>query len=172
MPTLIDGYNLLYAMGRLTARDGKKALEGARRWLLLQVTSGHTGGEDVTVVFDGSAAPPGAPAVEEHDRIHFKFAHGQTADDLIEDIIHDESSPRSLTVVSDDHRIKHAARRRGCQVMGCLDYYERLQQPAEAPPTPVAEVPAKPERSTPEETQRWLEAFRDVPDDASFRDGY
>jgi len=172
MPTLIDGYNLLHAMGRLTARDGKKALEGARRWLLLQVKLGRTAGDDVTVVFDASAAPPGAPASEEHDHIHFKFAHGQTADDLIEDIIHGESSPRLLTVVSDDHRIQHAARRRGCVVLGCLDYFERLQQPTPVPPAPAVEVSVKPEGSTPEETQRWLEAFRDVPDDPLMRDGF
>ena len=47
---------------------------------------------------------------------------------LIEELIRNEASPRLLTVVSDDHRIQHAARRRGCVVLGCLDYYERLVQ--------------------------------------------
>src|SRR5438045_2460107 len=128
MPTLIDGYNLLHAMGRLTARDGKKALEGARRSLLLKVRSGHgPGGDGVTVVFDGNGAPPGAAAEDTFDGILVKFAHGQTADDMIEELIRAENRPGALTVVSDDHRIKHAARRRGCPVLGCLDYYETLQ---------------------------------------------
>jgi hypothetical protein len=47
-------------------------------------------------------------------------------------------------------------------VLGCLDYFERLQQrsvrPVPAPPEP----PAKPEGVSPEETQRWLEVFREA----------
>jgi hypothetical protein len=172
MPTLIDGYNLLYAIGRLTTRDAKKSLEGARRWLLHMVRSGHTPGEVVTVVFDAGTAPPRAPGQEEHDGIHVKFARGQTADDLIEELIRGESSPQLLTVVSDDHRIQHAARRRRCPVLGCLDYCERLLQPRAGPSAPATEAPAKPEGSTPEDTQRWLDAFKDFPDDPSWRDGY
>jgi predicted RNA-binding protein with PIN domain len=172
MPTIIDGYNMLHAMGRLTARDGKHALEAARRWLLLQLTSAKTTIDDVTVVFDAVAAPSGAPAAEEHARVHFVFSHGQTADDLIEEIIRGESNSRSLTVVSDDHRIQRAARRRGCEVLGCLDYYERLQHPVSSLEAKVPELPAKPEAATPEETRKWLEAFADVEDDPQWRQGY
>jgi predicted RNA-binding protein with PIN domain len=172
MRTLIDGYNLLHAIGRLTPRHGKNALEGARRALLLQVKSGHSAGEEVTVVFDAGAAPPGAPAEEVYEHIHFRFAHEQTADDLIEEIIRDEPNPRLLAVVSDDHRIQHAARRKGCTILGCLDYYERLQQPVPVPPAPSREVPAKPDSSTSEEKQQWMEAFRDIEDDPQMREGF
>jgi predicted RNA-binding protein with PIN domain len=166
MPTLIDGYNLLHATGRLTARAGKKALEGARRSLLLQVRAGHgPGARDVTVVFDARGAPEGAPDGGEFDGIQIRFAKGQTADDLIEDLIRAEPSPRLLVVVSDDHRVKRAAQRRGCQSLGCLDYYERLQarRPAGTPPPAVPS--GKPEEVTPEETRRWLDAFADVDGD-------
>jgi predicted RNA-binding protein with PIN domain len=161
MPTLIDGYNLLHAMGRLTARAGKQALEGARRSLLLRVRARHQPGEgdDVTVVFDASGAPPSAPGDGEFNGIHVKFARGQTADDLIEDLIRADACPRLLTVVSDDHRIQNAARRRGCKILGCLDYCEDLQRRAAAIPPASPEPPAKPESSTPEETQHWLDAF-------------
>jgi predicted RNA-binding protein with PIN domain len=161
MPTLIDGYNLLHATGRLTARAGRQALESARRSLLIQVRTGHEpDARDVTVVFDARGAPAGADTQSEFGGIRVLFAKGQTADDLIEDLIRAEASPRLLTVVSDDHRIQRAARRRGCRVTGCLDYVEQLLAPRSAAPQPTASDPtAKPESSTPEEMQQWLDAF-------------
>jgi predicted RNA-binding protein with PIN domain len=117
------------------------------------------------VVFDARSAPPGAPREDAHGGVRVLFAQGQTADDLIEDLIRDEASPRLLTVVSDDNRIRQAARRRGCAVLGCLDYYERLlERRAATPPPPPPDPPVKPERSSPEETEQWLEVFRDADD--------
>jgi predicted RNA-binding protein with PIN domain len=162
MPYLIDGYNLLFATGHLTSKTGRQSLEGARKALLIQLVTGH--GPDVsgvTVVFDARSAPPGIRPHDDHGGVRILFSQGQTADDLIEELIRDEPSPRLLTVVSDDHRIQHAARRRGCVVMGCLDYYEGLQTRSVRPPPP-REPPSKPERMTAEETQRWLDVFKDA----------
>jgi predicted RNA-binding protein with PIN domain len=172
MPTLIDGYNLLFSMGRLSPRSSKHALEGARQWLLLTIRSGFGPGvEEVTVVFDAQHAPPGARSESVVSGIQVRFARGQTADDLIEEIIRVESNPKFLVVVSDDHRIQQAARRRGCTVQGCLDYYESLR----APPTPnqaaALDPPAKPDRSSPEEIQHWLDTFSDI-DDSQMPDGF
>ena len=47
------------ALDKLIARDGKNALEGARRSLFLQVKAGHPAADEVTVVFDAASAPPG-----------------------------------------------------------------------------------------------------------------
>jgi predicted RNA-binding protein with PIN domain len=164
MPHLIDGYNLLYATGHLTARSGRRSLQSARKAMLIQIVAGH-GAEAgaVTVVFDARLAPPGSPSKDNHGGVRVLFSRGQTADDLIEELIRDEPNPRLLTVVSDDHRIKQAARRRGCSVLGCLDYYEQLQQQKRPqPPGPPHEPPSKPEQSSPEETQRWLDVFKDA----------
>lgn len=115
----------------------------------------------VTVVFDAGNAPPGTTDETERAGVRVRFARGQTADDLIEELIRDEPNARALTVVSDDNRIKEAARRKGCVVMGCLDYCERWQQPRRPAAAPSVE-PAKPEAMTEEETRRWLEAFGDA----------
>jgi predicted RNA-binding protein with PIN domain len=163
MPHLIDGYNLLYAMGRLTPRSNRHNLESARKALLIQLVAGHgpdAGG--VTVVFDAQAAPPGSPGADSHGGVRVLFSQGQTADDLIEELIRHESSPRLLTVVSDDHRIQQAARRRGCTVLGCLDYYERLQDREVRPVVTPPEPPGKPEQMSAEETQQWLDVFKDA----------
>jgi uncharacterized protein len=164
MRYLIDGYNLLFATGRLTARAGRGALEASRKWLLVEVVRFHgTESASVTVVFDAAGAPPGTPLHEDHGDVRVLFARDQTADDLIEELIRDESAPRALTVVSDDNRIKEAARRRDCVVLGCLDYCERWRQPRRAAAVPAVE-PAKPEVMSEQERQRWLEAFKDVED--------
>jgi predicted RNA-binding protein with PIN domain len=172
MPTVIDGYNLLHAMGRLSPRGGKHALEGARQSLLLALRTKHgPAATDVTVVFDAQHAPPGAAAESEVAGIHVRFARGQTADDLIEEIIRLDPTPRLLVVVSDDHRLQRAARRRGCQVQSCLDFYETLRAGPAPVSRPAVEPSAKPDRSSPEETQHWLDAFSDV-DESQMPDGF
>src|SRR5438477_11517341 len=111
MSYLIDGYNLLHAMGLLGGRVGPTGLEKARLGLmgLLRAVYGEQAAT-VTVVFDAAHAPPGTPEAEDYQGIHVRFAVRQEqADDLIEALIHRESSPRQLTVVSDDHRIQRAA---------------------------------------------------------------
>jgi predicted RNA-binding protein with PIN domain len=162
MHYLIDGYNLLHALGRLTAKAGKHALDSARKGLLIQLVTWHgADARDVTVVFDAASQPAGPPGESEHGGVRVLFSSGQTADDLIEELLRDEPSPKRLTVVSDDHRIQHAARRRGCAVLDCLDYCERAQQRPVAAPVPP-EPAGKPEGVAPEEVERWLDVFREA----------
>jgi uncharacterized protein len=161
MRYLIDGYNLAYAMGLLRKQTSPAGVEAARRDLLVWLLR-YYGSEtpSVTVVFDASRAPPGASGRQQHQGIHIFYALHEQADDLIEDLIEAESSPRQLTVVSDDRRIKDAARKRQCVVTGCLDYMEQVQHqhaPQALPAKPTE--PDKPEGVSAEETQRWLKEF-------------
>src|SRR5262249_16598580 len=112
MAYLIDGYNLLYALGVLHDRMGPTGLRKARlRPLgLLRAALGPDEASAVTVVFDAAKAPPGVSAEEDYGGIHVRFAvHQEEADDLIEELIRHDSAPRNLTVVSNDHRIQQAA---------------------------------------------------------------
>ena len=164
---LIDGYNLLYAMGvLLPGRTGPHVLEKARLRLLGLLTGAYRErSAAVTVVFDAKHAPPGVPEALEHQGIHVVFAvHEAEADDLIEQLIRRASAPQHLTVVSNDHRIQQAARRRHCVVQGCgdfLDWLEREHRPRRAPPG----EDAKPDHVSAEDTQRWLREFADLADD-------
>jgi predicted RNA-binding protein with PIN domain len=169
---LIDGYNLLYAMGVLHGRVGPTGLEKARRALLGLLYGAY--GEDaaaVTVVFDAGHAPLGAPAEQRFHglRVYFAVAH-QEADDLIEQLIDSAAVPKDLTVVSDDHRIQQAARRRQCTVGGCLDFLERLYRKRRPRRGPPAEVPEKQQALSPQETQHWLAEFADLADDPALKD--
>src|SRR2546423_542027 len=101
---LIDGYNLLHAMGVMRPRMGPSGLERARG-SLLGLLAGVYGDEAnlVTVVFDAAAAPRGAEREQHHRGIIVRFAIDEAeADDLIEQLIRKASTPKQLTVVSDD----------------------------------------------------------------------
>jgi predicted RNA-binding protein with PIN domain len=158
MRFLIDGYNLAHAMNLLAAKPGSSfRLESAREKLIEKVKpAGGDSEEKVTVVFDAARALPGARGNYELAGVRILFAQDQSADDLIEDLIHEETAPMQLTVVTDDRRILQAARRRGCPLLGCLDYLESRQTRQLPHPSP----PPKPEKPAGEkETSYWLEQF-------------
>lgn len=159
MRYLIDGYNLLHAMGLLCGKVGPHGLEKARLALLGRLCGDHGGDADaVTVVFDASRAPADALAEEDYNGIHIRYALDCEADDVIETLILHEPTPRQLTVVSDDHRIQQAGRRRHCAVRGCLDYLEEMERQRRRRPVPP-EAPPKPEGVSPAEVQHWLREF-------------
>src|SRR5437879_3010668 len=102
MQYVIDGYNLLHAIGLLRARAGPTALRKARIALLQLLVAGlGKESSSLTVVFDAEHAPFGLPAEEDYEGIHVRYAVNEPhADDLIEDIIRQQPSPNQLAVVS------------------------------------------------------------------------
>jgi hypothetical protein len=173
MSFLIDGYNLLHAMGLLRGKVGPKGLEKARLGLLglLRAVYGDEEASGVTVVFDAAKAPPWAPQEEDYQGIHVRFAvQHQQADDLIETLIHDDSAPRRLTVVSDDQRIRHAAERRQCMVSGCAEYLHWLEQHRRERRAAGREPSLKPEHVSQEETEHWLREFASLQNDPRLKE--
>jgi predicted RNA-binding protein with PIN domain len=170
---LIDGYNLLHAMGVLSGPVGPGGLEKARLRLLglLHGTFAERA-PSVTVVFDASKALPGAPPEMFYRGLHVLFAVGKKeADDVIEHLVREASAPKSVHVVSDDHRIQQAARRRRAVVLTCEEFLQWVdrQRQHQSPATPA---PEKKEKLSPEEMQRWLEEFGDVESDPSLRQAF
>src|SRR4051812_2977921 len=100
---VIDGYNLLYALGISANRAGPAGLEKARERLLSLLAGGF--GEEcgaVTVVFDAVRAPRSVREVGEYRGLCVRYAvRHDEADDLIELLIRQCSTPRQLTVISD-----------------------------------------------------------------------
>jgi uncharacterized protein len=161
---LIDGYNLLHAMGILRGRVGHFGLEKARLGLLglLRATHGEKSSE-VTVVFDAAGAPAGTPEEEEYHRIQIRWAVKQdSADELIESLIRRSSAPKQLTVVSDDRQIQRAAERRDCKVLGCAEYLEWLERQRRERRRQEQGENSKPDRPSEEESQYWLRQFADL----------
>ena len=70
--------------------------------------------------------------------------------------------PHRLTVVSDDRRIREAARRRHCAVQGCGAFLDRLDAGRQPPSAPRRDDSGKPTGTSGDETQRWLREFADL----------
>jgi predicted RNA-binding protein with PIN domain len=114
MPLLIDGYNLMYAAG-IVGSGGPKGLERSRAALIRFVAGVIDDSErgSTTIVFDAAGAPPGLPATLVSDDLTVRFSKGYAdADELLEELIEADHAPRRLTVVSSDHRVQRAAKRR------------------------------------------------------------
>jgi predicted RNA-binding protein with PIN domain len=170
MRYLIDGYNLLFALGLLTKQTGRDGVAPARHRLFefLHAQFGDDSAH-ISIVFDAAGAPRSTPAEEFHRGLHVYYALSEEADDLIEDLIRRESIPHDLTVVSDDRRIREAARRRGCVVLRCLDFVEQTAFPATPTGSTPADSAAKPDLPSPQETADWLREFGDIERDPALK---
>jgi predicted RNA-binding protein with PIN domain len=171
MRYLIDGYNLLHAMGLLIGKVGvgPHGLEKARLGLLGRLAASFGEAGNLTVVFDASHALSGADAQQEFQGIRIHYTQTQEADDLIEELIRRDAAPRSLTVVSNDRRLKDAARRRQCLVLGCEDFLDEMERLRRSSSPRPPEKPAKPEQVSDDETEHWLREFGDLADDPKLR---
>jgi predicted RNA-binding protein with PIN domain len=106
MPVIIDGYNLLHVTG-ITGRHGD--LHGSREALLRFLAARIDDKQRplTTIVFDAAEAPPGLPRTISFESMTVHFASNyEDADEQIEELIAMSNVPRSLLVVSSDHRIQ------------------------------------------------------------------
>ncbi|MGE3807230.1 MAG: NYN domain-containing protein [Gemmataceae bacterium] len=110
-----------------------------------------------------------------HQGIQVLFAVAQQeADDLIEERIQRESTPRQLTIVSDDHRLHDAARRQGCPALDALDFFAFVEtgRRDRRPAKPAGTKPAEPaaDKVSAQELQHWLEQFSELQGDGEWQE--
>ena len=162
MKFLIDGYNLMHAVGLLRPGLPAGTLERARvRFLnwLADATDGRT--VTLRVVFDAQAAPAASPETN-HRGVRVRFSFRRTADDEIEELLAAEPVPARVTVVSNDARVQEAGRRRGTAVQTCEQFVDWTLEPDRKPGVHPPGSPAadKPEpTATAEEMAAWLAVF-------------
>ena len=132
MSIIIDGYNLLSCAGIVADAQGPYTLEKSRQALLrfLERVLRTEERSSTTVVFDAKRAPPGLPRSFTWNEIQVLFAPpGQEADTVIAELISQSTSPRQLMVVSSDHAIQRAARRRRAKFADSDRWFrDRLRQ--------------------------------------------
>jgi uncharacterized protein len=171
MALLIDGYNLLHVTA-LFGRAGS-GLQGSRDALLgfLAATLDDAERTQTTIVFDAADAPPGLPRIVTHEGMTVRYSSEYPdADALIEELIANHNVPRSLLVVSSDHRLQRAARRRRSQFVDSdawfADQARRRNRSRQPPPRAV-----KPSANlTADEVDYWLAEFEATADSASADD--
>jgi predicted RNA-binding protein with PIN domain len=161
MAYLIDGYNLLFATGILGPLRGKRGGESSRE-ALLDFLVDHLPAKEVPrtmIVFDAAEAPPGLPKQYSHRGLAVRFApRNMSADALLEELIERSPDPRRLTVVSSDHRVQRAARRRGAKHVDSEQWHAELRRMADQTQAEVEE--RKPDHPlSPAEVAAWLRVF-------------
>ena len=138
MRILIDGYNLLHASTIVPPPQRQGSLAATRAAVLdfLVARLPPALASQTTVVFD-KGTERGLPARDSHGPLTVRFAiqHAE-ADDLLEQLINAHHAPRRLTVVSSDHRVQRAARRRRALAVDSEVWLRQLPPPA--PPTSAA----------------------------------
>ena len=131
MSIIIDGYNLISAVGILGRGVGPGGLERSRLAILNFLAESLDRKEiaKTTIVFDARDALPGLPRTVDHRGLTVRFAtHYEDADALVEELIRANSAPRRLTVVSSDHRLQRAARRRRARAVDSDVWYAEVVQ--------------------------------------------
>jgi len=117
---IVDGYNV-------TKRGfAEMSLEQQRNRLVtaLGLVAAQTGAE-VTVVFDGAERVHGLPPAPRGVRVLFS-RKGETADELIRQLVRAEPAGRPLVVVSSDREVAEGVKRHGAYPMGSDSLLRRL----------------------------------------------
>lgn len=162
MALLIDGYNLLHVTDIFGREGSGTALHRSREALLdwLAVAIDERERPQTTIVFDAAGAPPGLPRTIIHEDMTVHFARRYAdADEMIEELIEAHAEPQTLVVVSSDHRVQRAARRRKAKLIDSERWFADLQaarRDASAPPRPPAKPIADP---TGDQVAYWIDKF-------------
>jgi len=150
---IIDGYNLLHAI--LKAEEASAAigdLELCRvlsRYLKLIGRSGE-------MIFDG-AGPPDKSGFDNVSNLEVFFAGlGADADTVIEDKISASTSPKRLTIVSSDRRLRKAAHTRRCNSLKSEVFWDNVRKQLNRK-RPAREPAAKRQGISESETDQWLD---------------
>ena len=128
---LIDGYNLLFQSQLVGKGRGRDWLSAARRRLVQLLHQRLTPDElKVTqIVFDAPSKGP-APEPDAYPSglaVVYAVDHAE-ADDLLEHTIRLHPTPKLLTVVSSDLRIRRCARSRRANSLGADQFLQKLEQ--------------------------------------------
>lgn len=166
---LIDGYNFLNASEIDTPQfdfPGVTPLERSRLALLDFLVTHLTPEEvaETVVVFDARHfLRPQADEFTYHGLTVRFAARYPDADSLLEDMIQKHSAPKQLTVISSDHRIQRAARRRKAKFIDSESWYRQLCARHRRRGTPAQPKRGNEEKEvmnlSPHELKQWLEEF-------------
>lgn len=166
---LIDGYNLLYATDIIGQGSNAGTLQASRQALLdfLLDTLREDLLERTIIVFDAKDPPPGLPRQVKQGPLQIHYATGfPNADQLLKEYIEIHTAPRQLLVVSSDHEVQRAARRRRATFVDSDVWYRKVRSQQNGPHSPRAGSHDKP-AGTPSaaEVQRWMKEFGTVPEE-------
>src|SRR5881394_1410417 len=121
MKLLLDTYNILHVTGVLPPElAGVDVAELAQLILASRYRA-----QEIMLICDGDKNPD--VQAGRRGTITVRFAgKGKSADDLIAELVEKSTTPKRLTVVSSDHAILKAARRRKCATLTSEEFLQHL----------------------------------------------
>lgn len=159
---LIDGYNLMHAVGFAPLpHSTRTAHDSARRRFLEWLTATPAVKADpsvIRVVFDAQNSKRDLGS-STHRGVTVTFSFGQTADDLIEALISVHPLPQQLRVVSNDSRLRDFARRKRCHHLSCEEFMDWSAAPPSTTPGDPPPPDDKPKVDWPDEFDTLMKAF-------------
>jgi predicted RNA-binding protein with PIN domain len=166
MRILIDGYNLMYAVGAMPRNIAPDALRKVRHRFLNELGAliPPIDAHQTTVVFDASIVLEHLPKTQTQKGMTILFAvDDDDADSRIEELIRKHSAPKNLTVVSTDLRVRQAATRKKAKAVKSEDFWAELKakktKPLDRPAPPSREEKARNEGLSEAESAYWLAEF-------------
>lgn len=132
---LIDGYNLLFALGWTPARrprpsDSEVTLRQCRERLSAELARRLPGamvGKSV-IVYDSANSRNGLP-VHQYSRgthLYFSIAYN-SADEALQEILQYHPSPKQLVLISSDHAVQRKATARGARCIESEDWEDAIE---------------------------------------------
>jgi len=163
MTFLIDGYNLMHAVGSVPVGVLAKQFDAARgRFLDWLAESPALKPYFVTtrIIFDAQHATRDWGTTT-HRGLTVTFSFQQTADDLIETYLALDPNPQKIRLVSNDQRLQTAAKRVRAKAMACSEFLDWLADPIGPGDGPKDHPPAAPEKpeSSEGELAEYLRVF-------------
>lgn len=130
--------------------------------------------QEVTIVFDASQAAKHLPQELQYGHLRVLFAREEnSADDAIDTILQHHSLRQFLVVVSSDHRVQNAARRRRAVALDAdvwmdamLDHAEAVAEQTKSEDAPRNDADSPKPTMSPEDTTEFLEAMKQDMDSA------
>jgi uncharacterized protein len=182
---IIDGYNLMHAAGIARRSYGQGDLERCRNQLnrLLKDSLGRDAISRTSVVYDAFESISDVNRSQDHNGLHVLYApKGTDADTEIERLLNQHSSPKQVLVVSSDHRLHRAARRRKASCVDSEDFLTGIQSSSTADNPPAPQSPPQKNvlhDAAEEQLQSWADEFErhenesdPITEDSHFTDDY
>jgi predicted RNA-binding protein with PIN domain len=164
---VIDGYNLMHASGHARERYAPGDLQRCRERFLLWVWKRvpETLRERTIIVFDAGDTDNQYTGLATFRELRLLYSpRGVEADDLIEDLVASHSAPKRLQVVSSDHRLHKASRKRKAACIDSEAFVATLARAARRQRELERQQreEAKPTADLPDQVEDWLRIFADV----------
>ncbi|MFH1228646.1 MAG: NYN domain-containing protein [Planctomycetota bacterium] len=164
---IIDGYNLIFSETSATDKN-PDSLEKARLNLIRRIKEhNHKRKEHIVIVFDGKSESDYPEKIREDNQIEIIFSQsGQSADEVILNIISASAYPKTIELISSDRELTESAKKIGAKTCSAANFIEIISNRTKnsRKPWEISRDDEPVEKAiglSPDEAKAWLRIFSD-----------